>query len=222
MTLQLTERFVVHAPTDRVWEFLIDPRQVVTCLPGAELTSVEDERTFRGQVTVRVGPVTVRYAGRAQLVEVDDASRRVRLVGDAQEGTGGGSARLTMTSTLVPSGDGATAVSVMASVDLTGKLVQFGRGMIEDVSRQLFRQFAVCVESTLLTTADLASTPAPATHGGSGGSTGGGRRAGAEATTANAAAPEAARGAKPVRLLPLLLGAMWRGFLRLLGRRPSS
>ena len=221
MALQLTERFVVHAPTDRVWEFLIDPRQVVTCLPGAELTSVDDERTFRGRVTVRVGPVTVRYAGRAQLVEVDDESRRVRLVGDAQEGGGGGSARLTMTSTLLPSGDGATEVSVMASVDLTGKLVQFGRGMIDDVSRQLFRQFAVCVESTLVATSDSASTPVAATHGASRGPTGGGRHT-SEAPTPNAAAPEAAGGAKPVRLLPLLLGAIWRGFLRLLGRRPSS
>ena len=78
MGQRIEERFVVRAPVEKVWAYLVDPRRVVTCLPGAELTEVVDERTFHGAVKVKVGPVTVSYKGKVILEEVDDAARRVR------------------------------------------------------------------------------------------------------------------------------------------------
>lgn len=208
MALELTERFTVRAAPARVWAYLLDPRQVVECLPGAELTEVVDERSYKGRVTVRVGPVTVKYTGRAELEEVDDAARRVRLVGNASESGSAGTARMTMVSTVTPSADGGSEISVDATVDVTGKLVQFGRGMIEDVSRQLFRQFARCVEATLAGPAvvpdDTGTATAPSGSG-----------------SAASGMPAARPPAKPVAALPLLLGAMWRAVLRLFGAEPK-
>jgi carbon monoxide dehydrogenase subunit G len=160
MAFRIEETFRVDAPLDRVWRYIIDPHRVVRCLPGAELTGEDGERTYLGRVKVRVGPVTAGYAGRAQLEEVDEPRHRVRLVGEGRENGGVGSARLTMTTRLVTTPDGATEIRVEADVDVAGKIVQFGRGMIEGVSRQLFHRFAECVRAELATPVG-AAPPAP-------------------------------------------------------------
>lgn len=147
--MKIEETFRVDAPAERVWAYLIDPRQVVQCLPGAELVEVEDDETFVGRVKVKVGPVTAAYKGRARFTELDEANRRVRMVGEGRETSGAGSAKMTMTSEVVELAEGGAEVRVEAEMDVVGKLVQFGRGMIEEVSRQLFRQFASCVQATL-------------------------------------------------------------------------
>lgn len=147
MTFRIEETFQVEAPLPVVWSYLIDPRQVVRCIPGAALTGSESDRVFRGTVKVKVGPVTASYAGRATLTEIDEAARRVRMTGEGQESGGAGSAKLSMTSRLTTLPKGGTEIRVEADVDIAGKLVQFGRGMIEQVSKQLFRQFAECVRS---------------------------------------------------------------------------
>jgi uncharacterized protein len=147
MAFRIEETFQVDAPLPVVWTYLIDPRQVVTCIPGAELTGNESELVFLGTVKVKVGPVTASYAGRAVLTEVDEAARRVRMTGDGRESGGAGSAKLSMTSRLAALGNGRTEIRVAADVDVAGKVVQFGRGMIEQVSKQLFRQFAECVRA---------------------------------------------------------------------------
>jgi len=149
MGTRIEERFVVRAPADAVWAYLIDPRRVVRCLPGAELTEVVDERTFHGTVKVKVGPVTVGYQGRVVLVEVDQAARRVRMSGEGRESTGSGSARMSMESRVTAQPGGEAEVVVVAEVDIAGRLVQLGRGMMEQVSQQLFQQFAACVRATL-------------------------------------------------------------------------
>jgi carbon monoxide dehydrogenase subunit G len=148
MPTRIEERFEVRAPIERVWSYLVDPRQVVGCLPGAELTEVVDDRTFHGAVKVKVGPVTVAYKGRVVLGEVDPAAHRVKMLGEGRETGGAGSARMTMESRLAPA-PGGTEVTVLAEVDVAGRLVQLGRGMIEQVSHQLFGQFADCVRATL-------------------------------------------------------------------------
>lgn len=155
MSLRIEETFRVDAPAAAVWAYLIDPRRVVRCLPGAELLEAEDERTFLGRVRVKVGPVTAGYQGRARFVEVDEAAMRVRMTGEGRETGGAGSAKMTMTSHVVPLDDGGAEVRVEAELDLVGRLVQFGRGMIEEVSRQLFRQFADCVRATLAAEAEI-------------------------------------------------------------------
>jgi carbon monoxide dehydrogenase subunit G len=190
MATRIEERFTVKASTDAVWAFLIDPRRVVTCLPGAELTEVVDERTFHGTVKVKVGPVTVGYKGRVQLVEVERSAWRVRMDGEGRESGGAGSARMSMESRLTPQPGGATEVLVVSEVEVVGRLVQLGRGMIEQVSHQIFLQFAEQVRAT------LEADPA-ALQGG-------------------AAAPPARQEAMAV--LPLLLRALWAWLKGLLGR----
>ena len=193
MAFRIEETFRVEAPLDRVWSYIIDPHRVVRCLPGAELTGEEGERTYLGRVKVKVGPVTASYAGRAQLAEVDEASHTVRLTGEGRESGGAGSARMTMTSRLVTMPDGATEVRVEADVDVAGKIVQFGRGMIEGVSRQLFRQFADCVR------AELAAPIQPVES-----------------------APSSPRDTE-VRALPLVFGWLWTVLLGLVRRlKPRS
>ena len=190
MALRIEETFRVDAPLDRVWTYVIDPHRVVRCLPGAELTGEEGDRTYLGRVKVKVGPVTASYAGRAQLAEVDEAQHIVRLTGEGRESGGAGSAKLTMTSRIIAMPDGGTEIRVEADVDIAGKIVQFGRGMIEGVSRQLFRQFAECVRAELATPLGAAQTLAPAPP----------------------------PNAKPVRALPLVLKWLWSALLDLIRR----
>src|SRR5690606_18464245 len=149
MAVRVEETFRVDAPVERVWRFLLDPHQVVQCLPGAELIEAQDERTFLGRVRVKVGPITASYKGKAELTEVDEQNHRVRMTGEGQDTKGAGSARMTMTSQITAGGDGAAEVSVESEVQLVGKLAQFGRGMVEEVSKQLFRQFAECARQRL-------------------------------------------------------------------------
>lgn len=153
---------MVRAPPAAVWSYLVDPRRVVGCLPGAELTEVADERTFDGNVKVSVGPVSVSYKGRVRLDEIDETGRRVRMVGEGRESGGTGSARMTMESRLAALADGATEVTVLADLEVVGRLVQLGRGMIEQVSHQLFLQFSECVRATL--EAEAAGAPSGAAH----------------------------------------------------------
>lgn len=248
MSLRIEETFRLQAPPDRVWAYLVDPRQVVTCLPGAELTAVESETTFLGKVKVKVGPVVAAYSGKVVITERDDAARVVKLVGEGRESGGAGSAKMTMTSTLAALPDGGTEVRVVADLDIVGKLVQFGRGMIESVNKQLFKQFTDCVRATLeapaaaptAIAAPIAEPPSPApAASGAPATTAAAPMIAAPATAttapassaptvgayapppAMAAAPRDATSAplakaEPVRLLPLVLRALWENALALL------
>jgi len=150
MAFKIEERFEVQAPVERVWKYLIDPARVVECLPGAELVEMTDAQNFVGAIKVKVGPLAMSYKGKAKFTEVNEETHQVRMVGDAREVGGSGSTKVTMLSTVapLPSGGGSEVV-VNAEVELVGKIVQFGRGMIEEVSRQMFRQFSTCVRAKL-------------------------------------------------------------------------
>ena len=152
MSIEIREMFVVEAPIDEVWRFVIDPQRVVGCMPGAELDEVVDDKTFLGTISVKVGAVTARYAGRVQFTRVDEVGHAVEMVAEGKE-TGGGTARATMSSSLRSLTDGRTEVTTEASIDITGRIMQVGRGMIQGVSHQLFRQFVACAK-TRLETAD--------------------------------------------------------------------
>jgi carbon monoxide dehydrogenase subunit G len=168
MSLHIEETFELHAPVDRTWRYLVDPRQVVNCLPGAELTEVKDAETFLGRVKVKVGPITTAYDGRVTITGRDDVAHVVSMVGEGRENAGAGSAKMTMTSRLTPISGSTTQVQVIADVDIVGKAAQFGRGMIESVNRQLFKQFTDCLRGTLeapgddLGLATEAPAPSPA------------------------------------------------------------
>jgi uncharacterized protein len=223
MAFGIKETFRVQAPVDRVWRYLVDPRQVVNCLPGAELTADEGERVYSGKVKVKVGPVTAAYAGRARLTEVNDAEHVVRMDAEGRESGGAGSAKLRMTSRVAAHPEGGSEIRVEAEVDVAGKIVQFGRGMIEAVSKQLFKQFVSCVRATLEAPAATATpaTPAPERQAPSSG-----QPQMAPATRADntrVAQPDSATTAKPVAVVPLVFRAIWAtlsGWVaRLFGRR---
>lgn len=139
--LKIEERFTVDAPVATVWSFLTDPVQVATCLPGAKLDGSEGADTYLGAMKVKVGPVSSEFRGKATLSEVDASQHTLKLTGTGEDKSGGGSARLTMRCAVLPSATGGAEVSVDAEVELAGKLVRFGRGLIEGVSKQLFKQF---------------------------------------------------------------------------------
>lgn len=162
MAFVIEESFQVPASPDLVWAYLVDPKRVVECLPGAELLEA-DGSTFRGRMKVSVGPVTVAYEGTAAFLELDEGARRVRLEARGQEAAGPGSARLTMESTVGAGPDGAAEIRVRATIDVAGKIVQFGRGMIQTVSKELFRQFGDCARSALERASAERAGP-PATH----------------------------------------------------------
>ncbi|HEX7333221.1 MAG TPA: SRPBCC family protein [Pyrinomonadaceae bacterium] len=157
MAFKIEQRFEVQAPVERVWKYLIDPKRVVECLPGAELLEQQDEHTFLGAIKVKVGPLSMSYKGQAKFTEINEETHQVRMVGDAREVTGSGSTKVSMLSTVTPLANGGSEVLVSADIDLVGKIVQFGRGMIEEVSRQMFRQFSTCVKQHL----EVAEEPPP-------------------------------------------------------------
>jgi len=158
MAFKIEERFEVQAPVERVWKYLTDPKRVVECLPGAELLEQQDERTFLGAIKVKVGPLAMSYKGQAKFTEINEQTHQVRMVGDAREVGGSGSTKVSMLSTVAPLANGSCEVLVHTDIDIIGKIVQFGRGMIEEVSRQMFRQFSTCVKQHL----EVAEEPQPA------------------------------------------------------------
>jgi carbon monoxide dehydrogenase subunit G len=149
MAFKIEERFEVQAPVERVWKYLIDAKRVVECLPGAELLELQDDDTFLGAIKVKVGPLAMSYKGQGKFTEINEETHQVRMVGDAREVSGSGSTKVSMLSTVSPLANGGCEVLVSADIDLVGKIVQFGRGMIEEVSRQMFRQFSACVKKHL-------------------------------------------------------------------------
>ncbi len=160
MSIQIEETFQVAVPIETVWQFLLDPHRVVTCMPGAVLEEVVDDRTFNGAVKIKLGAITTRYRGRVHLSEVDEQARRVCMVAEGRE-TGGGTAKGTVTAELSALPDGQTEVVTSAEVDLTGRVMQVGRGMIQGVSSQLFGQFVTRTRQALEAPASEAVSEAP-------------------------------------------------------------
>jgi carbon monoxide dehydrogenase subunit G len=161
MAIEIQEKFQVEAPVDAVWRFMMDPRQVVTCMPGAVLEEVVDDRTFLGSIRVKLGAITTSYKGRVQFTEVDDEGHMVRMLAEGRE-TGGGTAKGTLCSRMGSLPDGRTEVVAEASVDLTGRVMQMGRGMIQGVSHQLFAQFVASAVERLEGPQDAADSAAVA------------------------------------------------------------
>jgi len=160
MAIEIQERFSVPAPIDVVWQFLIDPEQVVTCMPGASLDEVVSDSEFLGSVQVRLGAVATSYKGRVQFTEVDENAHAIQMLAEGRE-SGGGTAKAMLSSRLTALPDGGTEIVAEAKIDLTGRIVQVGRGMIQGVSHQLFQQFAAAAQKRLSQAADEApSAPA--------------------------------------------------------------
>jgi uncharacterized protein len=138
----IKNEFQVAAPIDKVWQFFGDIPQVAACLPGTELTDDLGGDKYEGRVAVRMGPVRLQFAGKADITERDEAAKRLVVNATGAEEKGRGQASMVVTATLVPAGRG-TKVSVAQDLQLSGAAAQYGRGMISDVSAVLMRDFAV-------------------------------------------------------------------------------
>jgi carbon monoxide dehydrogenase subunit G len=148
--LELTERFVVPAAVDRVWELFDDVPEVVACMPGAQVTERVDDQTYNAQLAIAVGPIRPKFDVRAR-IERDDATREGRIHIDAVDKRGGSRARAEIVYKVAQEGEGdETAVELVQNVTLSGPLGQFGRtGVIEDINAQMTRQFAQCLAAKL-------------------------------------------------------------------------
>ena len=153
--MELTNDFRVGVPVETAWEVLTDVERIAPCMPGAQLQEVEGDE-YRGVVKVKVGPVTAQYKGAARFVERDEAARKLVLRAEGRETRGQGNANATITAQLTPDGDG-TAVSVVTDLTVTGRVAQFGRGVMADVSSKLLGQFVDCLENKLLASPDAAA-----------------------------------------------------------------
>jgi carbon monoxide dehydrogenase subunit G len=159
--MQLENSFEVAAPPDQVFAYLLDVNKVVGCVPGAELSEVVDQSTFKGKVKVKVGPISVGYSGTARISERNEAERTATLSADGRETTGSGSARASAEMSVQPSGAGST-VRIVTEYHVAGRVAQFGRGVMEDVSKRLIREMAECIQANLQTpTQKTGDAPAP-------------------------------------------------------------
>ena len=169
--MKLEQSFDVTAPVDRVWQALIDVEQVAPCLPGAAVTGRNDDGSYNGTFTVKIGPTTASYSGKLEMRDVDESSHTATLQAQGTDKRGQGGANATIVSSVIEAGDGESRVTVATDYHITGRLARFGRGgMIEDISERLLKEFAARLQSSL---------------GGAGAGDGDG---GAEAAVADAAA----------------------------------
>jgi uncharacterized protein len=133
--------FEVPAPVDRVWDYLLDVPRMAPNLPGTELTEVIDDDNYKGRVTIKMGPVSMRFAGDVEIVERDEANRRAVINAAGADERGRGQAAMVLTATLAKAGNG-TKVSIAQDLQISGAAAQYGRGMITDVTGVLVQQFA--------------------------------------------------------------------------------
>jgi carbon monoxide dehydrogenase subunit G len=146
--VELTNSFTLPTPLDDAWALLNDLERVVPCMPGAALTGVQDD-SYLGQVKVKVGPITAQFKGTARFTEQDADAHRVVIKADGKETRGQGAASAVVTATLTARGD-STDVDVVTELTISGKIAQFGRGVIADVSGKLIDQFVANVEAQIL------------------------------------------------------------------------
>lgn len=158
--MQLLNEFEVGLPPEQTWILLTDLQKVAPCLPGASITSVEGD-DYHGQAKIKVGPITAQYKGIAQFTELDAANHRAVLLARGKDARGQGDATATVTATLTPNGSG-TRVIVETDLALTGKVAQFGRGVLADVSGALMSLFAQRLQEMV---AAEGGAPAPVAGG---------------------------------------------------------
>lgn len=147
--MELVNDFTVNVPVDEAWTTLTDVERIAPCLPGAQLQEIEGD-TYRGVVKVKVGPILAQFKGQAQFVEKDDVAHKAVLKAEGRDTGGKGNASALITAQLTPKGDAATHVQVTTDLTITGKVAQFGRGAMADISNKLLGQFVENLETMVL------------------------------------------------------------------------
>jgi len=162
--MKITNEFAVNTPIERAWAVLTDLEGIAPCLPGARLTGVQGD-VYSGKVKIKVGPVVSEFAGTAKFVEKDDTAYRAVIDAKGKDSRSAGNAAAVITAELRADGD-STVVSVDTDLKISGKLAQFGSGMIKEVSGKLLTQFAESLEAKIgagdVVIEDVAPVAAPA------------------------------------------------------------
>ncbi len=195
MAIDIKETFQIDAPAAKGWTFLLNAENVAACMPGASLDEVIDERNYVGRIKLRVGAVTASYTGKIEFTDVDEANYCVEMVAEGKDASGG-TAKGTITNRVRAISESQTEVVTESSIELTGRIMQVGRGMIEGVSKQLFQKFVKAVKGQL-------EVPEGAGEASSDG--------------VAVATPPPAVVEEELRVIPLLLATLWAaicGFFR--------
>ncbi len=145
----IENEFTVTAPIEDLWAYLLDVERIAPCMPGAELTETVDDRTWKGNLKAKFGPVTMAFAGTVVMESRDDAEHRVVLKARGMEQKGKGAAEATVTSWLEPAADSDTTVKMQAQIVLTGAAAQLSRGLLPEISKKLTQQFADCLQASM-------------------------------------------------------------------------
>jgi uncharacterized protein len=140
MAVRIEKSFEVNEPVEKVWAFLSDPRQVVTCVPGAQITGQSDERHYTGAIRVKVGPSTTDYKGEIEILRLDAQAHEIEILGKGTDVRGKGSASMRMTGKVSATAGGSEVVSV-SELNVVGILAQMGARVIQEVSNIMFDQF---------------------------------------------------------------------------------
>jgi len=211
--VEFDNSFEVPLPPAAAWAVLMDVQRIAPCMPGAELTDVVDDKTYKGKIAVRLGPVSLAFAGMIVFEEIDDTNRRARVKAQGSDAKGRGGANATASFRLEPAGTG-SKVLVHTDLALSGSVAQYGRGvgMIQSTAAQIMTQFANNLKKQLaqqpavdIATA-VAAAPDPTTL------------APPRPMSAQSPPPPAA---KPISGFSLMAKVLWDSIVRLFKRKSS-
>ena len=155
--MDLHHEFTVPVPADEAWKILTDLERLAPCLPGAQLTEIEGD-IHRGQIKIKVGPILAQFTGQAAFVSRDATTYRASLKADGRDTGGKGNASATITAQLHPVGENSATCTVDTQLSISGKVAQFGRGALADVSNKLLLQFVDNL-NTLIASQPVESAP---------------------------------------------------------------
>jgi uncharacterized protein len=161
--MEFDNSFEVPLPPAEAWKVLLDIERIAPCMPGAELTEVVDQNTYKGKIGVRLGPVALTFAGIVKFEQIDDAARTARVAAQGTDAKGRGGANAASVFRLEPAGEG-SKVLVHTNLTLSGAVAQYGRGVgiIQATAAQLMKQFAACLKEKIAQERPAAPAPAPA------------------------------------------------------------
>lgn len=212
--MEFDNSFEVPLPIDEAWKVLMDVRRIAPCMPGAELTDVLDQRTYKGRIGVRLGPVALTFAGLVKFEEIDDADHTARIAAQGSDAKGRGAANAMASFRLEPT-TGGTKVLVHTNLTLSGAVAQYGRGVgiIQITAAQIITQFANNLKAQLAhehtataATPSLADAPSISP-------------ASAPSHHPTASAPQSAPpAAKPISAFALMANVLWGLLKKLFGR----
>ena len=144
----ITNEFTVNLPIDEAWPIICDVERIAPCLPGAQLQEIEGT-TYRGVVKIKLGAITANFKGEAEFIERDDTAHRAKLAASGRDTGGRGNARADVTAEAESLSPTSTRCTVTAELNITGKVAQFGRGIMGDVSKKLMDQFSTNLNTML-------------------------------------------------------------------------